>query len=364
MSVFGSLWEEEGTETDRKPKRTNHNELERRRRQAQRIKLEALRAAVPSLRAVERCSTTTIIEKAKEHMDALNDRIKILEEKIERSGQNHSMYPAVAHASDPLVERLQRENSDLRMNFALCPHLAGSPGYKPQGPFGVSPACEPLEAAPPFLYAADGVGDRLMDSAGGDVDQMALGMVHPHSRTTSYAGSFEHAVGLDTGVGVNCNEDLLCPTGGCREEAAHGNAVEDDHTALFHTMGMERETILVNNIENAQELLCHPTEYRASCPAHEGGLLSGEAFVKAEPNESWHNDELFPSGILASPSPDHPFATTPIYTPPEFCDTALDDIDRFPSTVLHDLHCNACDAGFDQGAMFNCVVRAAKSVGL
>ncbi|KAI8592006.1 hypothetical protein BDZ88DRAFT_328767 [Geranomyces variabilis] len=320
MSLFGSLWEDEGAESDRKPKRTNHNELERRRRHAQRVKLEALRASVPSLQAVERCSTTTIIEKAKEHMDALNDRIKVLEEEIERSGANHmNIYPVIAHGSDPLIERLQRENSDLRMNFALCPHLAGNsgggPGFKTQDTFGLSPACEPHEGTttPGSFYAAvDGMREQQHD-----VDhQLALSSAQhsQHSRTPSYSGSFEHVLRFEPGVGVNvnCGQSLLCSPDGS-QALGHGNGLERENSALFHTMGLDREVLSANGMPNA-----HEVEYSAECPPQPDGLLSDAVFVKSEAEE-WDDDESFQADILASPTADDPFAPTSIYAPPGVC---------------------------------------------
>ncbi|KAJ3155630.1 hypothetical protein HDU89_006598 [Geranomyces variabilis] len=361
MSLFGSLWEDEGAESDRKPKRTNHNELERRRRHAQRVKLEALRASVPSLQAVERCSTTTIIEKAKEHMDALNDRIKVLEEEIERSGANHmNIYPVIAHGSDPLIERLQRENSDLRMNFALCPHLAGNsgsaPGFKTQDTFGLSPACEPHEGATTrasFYAAVDGMREQQHD-----VDhQLALSSAQhsQHSRTPSYSGSFEHVLRFEPGVGVNvhCGQSLLCSPDGSRA-LGHGNGLERENSALFHTMGLDREVLSANGMPNAHEIQSRPVEYRAECPPQPDGLLSDAVFVKSEAEE-WDDDESFQADILASPTPDDPFAPTSIYAPPGFSDAELVEIDRYPPAILHDVRCNACHAVINQGAVFSCM---------
>ncbi|KAJ3139829.1 hypothetical protein HDU90_008721 [Geranomyces variabilis] len=289
-------------------------------------------------------------------MDALNDRIKVLEEEIERSGANHmNIYPVIAHGSDPLIERLQRENSDLRMNFALCPHLAGNsgggPGFKTQDTFGLSPACEPHEGTttPGSFYAAvDGMREQQHD-----VDhQLALSSAQhsQHSRTPSYSGSFEHVLRFEPGVGVNvnCGQSLLCSPDGS-QALGHGNGLERENSALFHTMGLDREVLSANGMPNA-----HEVEYSAECPPQPDGLLSDAVFVKSEAEE-WDDDESFQADILASPTADDPFAPTSIYAPPGFSDAELVEIDRYPPAILHDVRCNACHAVINQGAVFSCV---------
>ena len=59
-------------------KRKNHNEIERRRRDVQRQKLEELRMSIPGL-ALDRASMITIIVKAKEYIDVLRNRVTELE---------------------------------------------------------------------------------------------------------------------------------------------------------------------------------------------------------------------------------------------------------------------------------------------
>ncbi|KAI9092908.1 hypothetical protein DFS34DRAFT_281060 [Phlyctochytrium arcticum] len=62
-----------------KPKRANHNELERKRRHHQKCRLEQLREAIPSLDSKDKPSTVIIMQKAKEYIDHLRARIQKLE---------------------------------------------------------------------------------------------------------------------------------------------------------------------------------------------------------------------------------------------------------------------------------------------
>ncbi|TPX68490.1 hypothetical protein SpCBS45565_g03093 [Spizellomyces sp. 'palustris'] len=107
--------------TKPKPKRANHNELERKRRQHQKCKLEELKEAVPSLQTKDKPSTVVIMQKAKEYIDQLKRRIVELEMDMDRmrrgqfAGQLTKSYPVVAHGADPLIERLRRENTELKM---------------------------------------------------------------------------------------------------------------------------------------------------------------------------------------------------------------------------------------------------------
>ncbi|KAI8848903.1 hypothetical protein BC829DRAFT_432895 [Chytridium lagenaria] len=77
-----------GSVLKKKPKRANHNELERKRRHSQRQALTLLKDTIPSLK-MDKPSTILIMEKAREYILTLRKRVVDLEAELERSRQTN-----------------------------------------------------------------------------------------------------------------------------------------------------------------------------------------------------------------------------------------------------------------------------------
>lgn len=118
-----------------KQKRTNHNEMERKRRQVQRSRLADLRDVIPSLRVNDKATTTVIIKTAREYIQDLQ---------------------VIADTAQPTIQRLERENEALkahvetlqdellRLQAKQAKMLQEPQQYTPPIPFG-----QPATATPP-----------------------------------------------------------------------------------------------------------------------------------------------------------------------------------------------------------------------
>ncbi|KAJ3095326.1 hypothetical protein HDU97_007035 [Phlyctochytrium planicorne] len=121
------------------PKRANHNELERKRRLQQRDATLRLKDAIPSLQ-MDKPSTVLIVEKAKEYIETLRERIVFLEAELEKSYASRNLsYPPIPPGVQPPP-------------FPNYPHPMHPPMYHQQAPYG-GPGPRPGTVPPegPFM---------------------------------------------------------------------------------------------------------------------------------------------------------------------------------------------------------------------
>jgi hypothetical protein len=96
----------------------NHNEIERKRRNAQKERLEELRMCIPVLANQERASTVSIIMRAREYIDQLRTRILELERYVHSTGGTGAPGPNIAMKQGVPIQR----------------SLGQVPGYTPIAP--------------------------------------------------------------------------------------------------------------------------------------------------------------------------------------------------------------------------------------
>lgn len=104
-----------------KPKRVrvNHNEIERKRRNAQKARLEELRQVIPMLSGQDRASTVNIIVNAKDYIEQLKGRVADLERFV------HSVQGVAGQAKQLRPSSSQHQ---------ATPILPNVPGYTPIAP--------------------------------------------------------------------------------------------------------------------------------------------------------------------------------------------------------------------------------------
>ena len=104
-----------------KRRRSDHNEIERRRREVQRDRIDELRMVLPGSSSVSRLSTVNIVIRAKEYIEGLRNRVAELEAilahyhpehmKIQQQHQHAMMGSRPMGASKPLAPKNTAESS-------------------------------------------------------------------------------------------------------------------------------------------------------------------------------------------------------------------------------------------------------------
>ncbi|KAJ3012769.1 hypothetical protein HKX48_006097 [Thoreauomyces humboldtii] len=363
----------------RKPKRTNHNELERKRRQVQRQKLQDLRDVIPRLGKTNKASTVVIIGRAKEHIDLLNLRVETLEATLDRQKSSSSTGGGdptgcasqdAAHAEDRLVERLQMENAELRRQIAdLWSRNSGREVSTPES----SSTVDRSGVAMPDSHVDDTVSRRSAEASG------ALQYVEPECRV---AGAVLH-----NAAGASRSVDLgMCAAPQPEICAAPENGPGARQLLFRDASGLPALSILLsaNSAPGDPALGSFPDPHTPSLgnffvPANQGDRTPDERFelVKAETG-SWHStlsspmeeidepiirsdrissgDTILFDGRMSNQRPDPSLPHAQYYlgervwtaVPPGLGDSAV-ELDP-----LRQIRCEECGKGFAGKVMLDC----------
>ena len=157
--------------TTHKRVRSNHNEVERKRRNQQRERLEELRLAVPSLAAQDRASAVTVYVRAREYIHELRGRLQEMERVLGSLGVG----------MEALKQRHLREQLTDNVGQSTPKHLAintQTPNSQTQQQQQVNKPkytpIAPLPANPAFLLAEAATSLPCIERPAGSVKQPDL----------------------------------------------------------------------------------------------------------------------------------------------------------------------------------------------